>query len=65
MWFQVSGIEDDAEKVRVEAYMLMKITKDLPLHPVLIVLKWDRLSVVTLREISTRESAGRLHKPGS
>ena len=34
IWFQVSGLEDDAEEIGVEAYMLKKITKDLPLHPI-------------------------------
>ena len=43
VWFQVSGVEDDAEKVGVEAYVLKKITKDLPLHPILVFLKWDHL----------------------
>ena len=29
VWYQVSGVEVDAEKIRVEAYVLMNITKDL------------------------------------
>ena len=29
IWFQVFGIEDDAEKIGVEAYVLKKVTKDL------------------------------------
>ena len=32
IWFQGSGVEDDAEIVRVEVYALKKITKDLPLY---------------------------------
>ena len=28
IWFQVSGIEEDAEKIGVEAYVLKKVTKD-------------------------------------
>ena len=30
VWFQVSGVEDDAEKIGVEAYVLKNITNDLP-----------------------------------
>ena len=44
VWFQVSGIEDDAENIGVEAYVLKKITKDLPLHPIQLALKWDHIS---------------------
>ena len=33
VWFQMSGIEDNVEKVGVEAYVLKKVTKDLPRHP--------------------------------
>ena len=29
VWFQVSRVKDDVEKVGVEAYVLKKITKDL------------------------------------
>ena len=43
VWFQVSGIEDNAEKIGVEAYVIKKVTKDLPLHPIPIALKWDHL----------------------
>ena len=50
IWFQVSGVEDDAEKVGVEAYVLKQITKDLPLHPILVVLKWDHLSDLKLAD---------------
>ena len=41
VWFQVSGVEDNSEKVGVEAYVLKKITKDLPLEPIPVALKWD------------------------
>ena len=34
IWFQVSGVVDDAEKIGVEAYVSKKITKDLPLHSI-------------------------------
>ena len=33
-WFQISGIEEDAEKICVEEYVVKKVTKDLPLHPI-------------------------------
>ena len=36
-------MEDDAEKVGVETYVLKKITKDLPLHRIPVRLKWDHL----------------------
>ena len=48
VWFQVSGTEDGAEKIGVEAYVLKKVTKDLPLHPIPIALKWDHLSDLEL-----------------
>ena len=55
VWFQVSGVEDDyAEKIRVEAYMLKKITKDLPLHPISLALKWDHLSDLELADTELR-----------
>ena len=43
LWFQVSGVEDDAENAAVEAYMyvLKKMTKDLPMHPMPVALRWD------------------------
>ena len=44
VWFQVSGVEDNAEKIGVEAYMLKKIPKDLPLHPIPLSIKWNQLS---------------------
>ena len=34
VWFQVSGVEDDVEIVGVEAYMLKKLTKGLPLRSI-------------------------------
>ena len=43
-------IEDDAEKIRVEAYVLKKITKDLPLQPMPLALKWDHLSDLELAD---------------
>ena len=48
----MSGIEDNAEKVGLEAYVLKKITKDLPLHiePILVALKWDQLSNLKLAD---------------
>ena len=49
-WFQVSGVEDDANKIKVEAYMLKKITKDLPLHPIPLALKWDLISDLELAD---------------
>ena len=49
IWFQVSGVEDDLEKVRVETYVL-KITKDLPLEPIPVALKWDHLSDLKLAD---------------
>ena len=40
----MSGIKDDVEKVGVEADVIKKITKDLPLHLIPVALKWDHLS---------------------
>ena len=40
----MSCVEDDAQKVGVEAYVLKKTTKDLLLHTILVALKWDHLS---------------------
>ena len=57
VWFQVSGIEDFAEKIRVEAYVLKKVTKDLPLHPIPIALKWDHLSDLELADPEFRTPA--------
>ena len=50
VWFQVSGIEDGAEKIGVEAYVLMKITKDLPLHPIPLALKLGHISDLELAD---------------
>ena len=57
VWFQVSGIEDDAEKIGVEAYVLKKITKDLPLHPIPLSLKRDHISDLELADPEFRTSA--------
>ena len=57
IWFQVSGIEDDAETIWVEAYMLKKITKDLPLHPIPLALKWDHLCDLKLADSEFRTRA--------
>ena len=35
------GVDNNAEKIGVEAFMLKKMTKDLPLHPIPLTLKWD------------------------
>ena len=43
-------MEDDTEKVGVLAYVLKKITKDLPLHPIPVALKWDHLSDLKLAD---------------
>ena len=32
VWFQVSGVEDDAEKIGVEAYGIRKVSKNVPLQ---------------------------------
>ena len=57
VWFQVSGVEDDSEKVGVEAYVLKKITKDLPLEPIPTALKWDHLSDLKLADPDFRTPA--------
>ena len=57
VWFQVSGVEDGAEKIGVEAYVLKKVTKDLPLHPIPIALKWDHLSDLELADPEFRTPA--------
>ena len=57
VWFQVSGIEDDMEKFRVEAYVLKKITKDLPLHQIPAALKWDHLFDLKLADSDFRTPA--------
>ena len=57
VWFQVSGVEDDAEKIGVEAYVLKKVTKDLPLHPIPLALKWDHISNLELADPEFRTPA--------
>ena len=57
VWFQVSGVEDGAEKIGVEAYVLKKVTRDLPLHPIPIALKWDHLSNLELADPEFRTPA--------
>ena len=57
IWFHVSGVEDDANKIRVEAYMLKKVTKDLPLHPLPLALKWDHISYLELSDPEFRATA--------
>ena len=57
VWFQVSGIEDDAEKIGVEAYVLEKVMNNLPLHPIPIALKWDHLSDLELADPEFRTPA--------
>ena len=57
IWFQVSGVEDDAERIRVEAYVLKKVTKDVPLHPIALVLKWNHLSDLKLADPEFRTPA--------
>ena len=57
VWFHVSGIEDDTEKVEIEAYVLKKITKDLPLHPIPVALKWEHLSDLKLEDSDFRTPA--------
>ena len=56
-WFQGSGAEDDAKKIGVEAFMLKKITKDLPLHPIPVALKWDHLVDLELADLHFRTPA--------
>ena len=42
---------------RVEAYVLKKVTKDLPLHPIPLALKWDHLSDLELADPEFRTPA--------
>ena len=51
------AIEDDAEKVVVEAYVLKKITKDLPMHPIQVAFKWDHLLDLKLADSDFRTPA--------
>ena len=53
----MSGVEDDAEKIGVEAYVLKKITKDSPLHPIPLDLKWDHLLDLKLADSDFRTPA--------
>ena len=55
--FQISGIEDDALKIGVEAYVLNKVTKDLHLHPIPLALKWDPISEQELADPEFRTPA--------
>ena len=57
VWFQVSGMEDDAEKIGVELYVLKKVTNDLPLHPIPLALKWDHLFDLELADPEFRTPA--------
>ena len=45
VWLQVSGIGENAEKVQVGAFLLEKITIDLPLHPLPVAVKWDHYRI--------------------
>ena len=56
----MSGVKDDLEKIGVEAYVLEKITKDLPLEPIPVALKWDHLSNLKLADPDFRTTA-RIH----
>ena len=53
VWFQVSGVENDADKSGVEAVVLKKLTKDLSLHPIQVSLKWDHLSDLKLADFDS------------
>ena len=53
----MSGVEDDSVKVGVEAYMLKKITKDIPLEPFLVALMWDHLFDLKLAGTNFRTPA--------
>ena len=59
VWFQVSDIEDEAENIEVEAYVLKKITKYLHvlLHPMPLALKWDHISDLELAHPESRTPA--------
>ena len=56
-WFQVSAVEDVAVKIGVVSYILEMITKDLPLHPILVVLKWHHISGLELADSCLRTPA--------
>ena len=55
----MSGVKDNSQKahVGVEAYVLKKITKDLPLEPIPTSLKWDHLSDLNLADPDFRTPA--------
>ena len=46
----MSGIDDDGEINGVETFVLKKITKDLPLHPIPLALKWEHLRDLKLTD---------------
>ena len=50
----MSYIEHVLEKVGVEAYVLKKITKDVPLNPIPVALKWGHLSDLKLEDSDFR-----------
>ena len=58
-------IEDDKRKVGVKAYLLKKITSDLPLHHIPVALKWDHLFNLKLVESDYATSAHISLLPGS
>ena len=64
IWFQVSDMEDDAEQVRIEAYMLKKISKDPPLHPIPVAFKWDHLPDIKLADSDFRTLAALIYCSG-
>ena len=53
----MSGVDDDLEKVVVEAYVLKKITKDVPLEPIPTSLKSNHLSDLKLADSDFRTPA--------
>ena len=46
----MSGLEDDVKQVGVEAYVLKKVTKDLPLHPFPLAHKSEQLQDLILAD---------------
>ena len=57
VWLQVSGIKDDTVKIEVEAFVLKKITKDLPLQPIPLALNKDHLPDLKLADLEFRTPA--------
>ena len=57
VWYHVSGVEDDLERVGVQAYVLKKIINDLPLEPIPVALKWGHLSDLKLAYPNFRTQA--------